>query len=57
MDIDRVCKTQLLETEAAATSEYEGKKHYSCAPGCKEAFDQSAEIYTGEEKTEIARSK
>jgi YHS domain-containing protein len=43
--IDPVCKMQVEESKAAATSEYKGKKYYFCAAGCKKAFDQDPEKY------------
>ncbi|GAF93519.1 unnamed protein product [marine sediment metagenome] len=50
MAIDPVCKMEVKESEAAATSEYQGKKYYFCAAGCKKAFDQDPEKYlAGEE--------
>jgi Cu+-exporting ATPase len=45
MAIDPVCKMEVDETKAAATSEYKGKKYYFCAIGCKKAFDQDPEKY------------
>jgi YHS domain-containing protein len=45
MAIDPVCKMEVLETKAAATSEYKGKKYYFCAVGCKKAFDKDPEKY------------
>lgn len=50
MAIDPVCKMEVDETKPAATSEYEGKKYYFCAAGCKKAFDQSPEKYLTEKK-------
>jgi len=35
MAIDPVCKMEIDESKAAATSEYKGKKYYFCAVGCK----------------------
>lgn len=35
MAIDPVCKMEVDEKSAAATSEYQGKTYYFCAPGCK----------------------
>ena len=43
--IDPVCKMEVEESTAAATSEYKGKKYYFCAPGCKKAFDKEPEKY------------
>lgn len=44
------CTTCAATIEAAATSEYKGKKYYFCSPGCKKAFDQDPEKYLVEEK-------
>ena len=48
MAIDPVCKMEVKESQAAATSEYKGKKYYFCAVGCKKAFDQNPEKYLAE---------
>ncbi len=45
MAIDPVCKMQVDEKKAAATSEYKGKKYYFCAVGCKRAFEEKPEKY------------
>jgi YHS domain-containing protein len=45
MAIDPVCKMQVDEKKAAATSEYRGKTYYFCAVGCKKAFDKEPEKY------------
>ncbi len=45
MAIDPVCKMTVDEKTAAATSEYQGKKYYFCAVGCKKAFDADPEKY------------
>ena len=50
MAIDPVCKMEVEESNAAATSEYKGRKYYFCAVGCKKAFDQNPEKYLAEEK-------
>ena len=50
MAIDPVCKMEVEESQAAASSEYKGKKYYFCAVGCKKAFDQSPEKYLMEQK-------
>jgi Cu+-exporting ATPase len=49
MAIDPVCKMEVKEKEAAATSEYKGKKYYFCALACKKAFDQNPEKYLAPE--------
>ncbi len=50
ISIDPVCKMEVEESQAAATSEYKGKKYYFCAVGCKKAFEQDPEKYLAEEK-------
>ena len=45
MAIDPVCKMNVEEAKAVATSEYKGKKYYFCAMGCKRAFEKSPEKY------------
>jgi YHS domain-containing protein len=45
MAIDPVCKMQVEEAKAAATSEYQGKTYYFCALGCKKSFEQNPEKY------------
>ena len=47
MAIDPVCKMQVEETRAAATTTYQGKTYYFCAPGCKRAFEKEPEKYVG----------
>ena len=49
MAIDPVCKMKVEESTAAATSEYQGKKYYFCAAGCKKAFDENPEKYLSED--------
>ena len=50
MAIDPVCKMQVDEKNAAATSEYKGKTYYFCAVGCKKAFDEEPEKYLFDKK-------
>ena len=50
MAIDPVCKMEVEEAKAAATSEYKGENYYFCAVGCKKAFDQNPEKYLAKEK-------
>ena len=45
MAIDPVCKMEVKETQAAATTTYQGKTYYFCAPGCKRAFEKEPEKY------------
>ncbi len=48
MAIDPVCKMEIDESSAAATSEYNGQTYYFCAPGCKKNFDADPEKYLTE---------
>jgi len=50
MAIDPVCKMEVEEGSAAATSEYKGQKYYFCAVGCKKAFDENPEKYLVEKE-------
>lgn len=50
MAIDPVCHMQVDELKAAATSDYQGKKYYFCAVGCKKAFDKEPEKYLAKKK-------
>ena len=45
MAIDPVCKMEVEESKAPATSEYKGKKYYFCSVGCKKTFDEKPETY------------
>jgi len=45
MAIDPVCKMQVDESSAAATSDYKGETYYFCALGCKAFFDKEPEKY------------
>ena len=42
---DPVCGMDVDEKGAAPTSEYQGRKYYFCAPGCKAAFDREPQKY------------
>jgi YHS domain-containing protein len=42
MDVD--------EANPPASTEYEGKTYYFCAPGCKVAFEADPEKYLGGEE-------
>jgi Cu+-exporting ATPase len=48
MQIDPVCGMAVDEKQAAATSEYRGKKYYFCAQSCKERFERSPEKFLPE---------
>ena len=48
MAIDPVCKMDIDEKTAVATSDYKGKTYYFCAVGCKVAFDKDPEQYLAE---------
>jgi len=45
MERDVVCGMDVDPNSAAATSEYNGKTYYFCAPGCKKQFDANPEKY------------
>lgn len=47
MAIDPVCGMEVDEQSAAATSEYQGKTYYFCAPGCKRQFDRDPARFAG----------
>jgi Cu+-exporting ATPase len=42
---DPVCGMKVKKSEAAAVSEYKGRKYYFCAEACKEKFDKEPEKY------------
>ena len=52
MAIDPVCKMNVDEEKAIATSEYRGKQYYFCAVGCKKAFDKNPEDYLSGDQSE-----
>jgi Cu+-exporting ATPase len=43
---DPVCGMMVDPKRAAATSDYQGRTHYFCAPGCKTAFEKDPAKYT-----------
>jgi len=45
MATDPVCMMSVDEKSAKFVSDYQGKKYYFCAPGCKKAFDSDPEKY------------
>ncbi|MDD1713003.1 MAG: YHS domain-containing protein [Methanoregulaceae archaeon] len=45
MATDPVCMMKVDEKSAKFASDYQGKKYYFCAPGCKKAFDADPEKY------------
>ena len=45
---DPVCKMDVDEKTAAATSEYKGQTYYFFDDGCKKAFEADPEKYTAE---------
>jgi len=51
MVTDPVCGMEVDEKKAAATSVYQGKTYFFCAPGCKAAFAKAPEKYLGTEKS------
>ncbi len=50
MAVDPVCKMQVEDDKATATSDYQGKKYYFCSLPPKKAFDENPEKYLAEEK-------
>lgn len=42
---DPVCRMEVNEKEAAATSVYKGQTYYFCHTSCKEKFDKEPELY------------
>jgi YHS domain-containing protein len=48
MATDPVCKMEVDEQKAAATSEYQGKTIYFCAVGCKKKFDENPKKYASQ---------
>ncbi len=42
---DPVCKMDVEERKAAATSSYKGQTYYFCHKMCKESFDKDPEKY------------
>lgn len=48
MAVDPICKMDVDEKNAKWVSEYQGKKYYFCAPGCKKQFDENPEKYAEE---------
>jgi YHS domain-containing protein len=47
---DPVCKIRVDESKGKIISEFQGKKYFFCAPGCKVAFDRNPEKYLTESK-------
>ena len=47
---DPVCGMQVDERKAAGKSDYQGKTHYFCSPGCKATFDKEPSKYAGHER-------
>jgi P-type Cu+ transporter len=43
--LDPICGMEVVEVNAAAVSEYNGKTYYFCCEGCKEAFDENPQQY------------
>jgi len=46
--IDPICRMEIDESEARATSVYKGKTYYFCSESCKEQFDKKPEKYSEE---------
>lgn len=45
MAIDPVCKMEVEEDDAVASSEYQGNVYYFCSDACREAFERSPAEY------------
>lgn len=43
---DPVCGMTIEESDAAATSEHEGRTFYFCSRDCKDEFDSDPPAYT-----------
>ena len=54
MTVDPVCRMNVDENRAAATSTYKGRIYYFCALSCKEKFEKEPEKYA-EQKEEKRR--
>lgn len=50
MTKDPVCKMEVDEKTAAATSTYRGQTYFFCSKGCKEKFEQAPEKYAPERR-------
>jgi YHS domain-containing protein len=48
MAIYPICKMTVEPATAKWTSEYNGKKYYFCAPGCKAMFEKDIEKWSKE---------
>jgi len=57
MAIDPVCGMTVDENNAAAISEYKGKKYYFCSTGCQKKFEAHPEEYLGSEGVEPTKSQ
>ena len=48
---DPICGMEVDEKKAAATTGYQGKTYYFCAPACKATFQKNPDKYaTAEER-------
>lgn len=45
---DPVCGMQIEESDAAGTSEHQGKRYHFCSTSCKQKFDESPEKYANQ---------
>jgi Cu+-exporting ATPase len=45
METDPVCKMKVDPEKAQWTSDYNGKKYYFCAPGCRYLFNKDPEKF------------
>lgn len=42
---DPVCGMMIEDSNAAATSEYKGRRYYFCSKNCKQEFDENPDDY------------
>lgn len=46
---DPVCGMTIEDTEAAATSSYDGNTYYFCSASCKERFEKNPQAFAQKE--------
>ena len=56
MEIDPVCKMEVVPATAEWKSDYNGKTYYFCAPGCKRSFEKDTEKYLNQEASDNKES-
>ncbi len=43
--VDPVCKMEIESEKASGKSEFQGKRYYFCAPGCKATFEKEPQKF------------